>query len=295
MVGPESAAGGAGPRALVRTRGMGVVYMPHTPFRTVALDGVSVSIEEGDLLGIVGATGSGKSTFVQALAGLLDSVSGEVDYREDFPLDRLYSKIGLVFQMPEDQLFERTVFEDVGFGPRQLGWASARVEEAVRRALAAVELPFEQFAHRAPLGLSGGEKRRVAIAGILAMEPALLVMDEPAAGLDGRGTRALESTLRRLHGAGTTIALVSHDLDLLARVATRVVVFSGGRVIADGPIAGTLADPDVMGRAGLEATFSARLLDELARRGWPVARGCMGVAQVAEAIEGARPTARRGR
>jgi energy-coupling factor transport system ATP-binding protein len=280
---------------LVRTRSLNLVYMSSTPFETHALRDVSVEIRHGDLLGIVGSTGSGKSTFVQTIAGLLEKASGEISYREDFKTDRLFERIGLVFQMPEDQLFERTVFDDVAFGPRQLGWPADRVAQAVSRALAAVEVPYEAFSRRSPLALSGGEKRRVAIAGILAMEPTLLILDEPTAGLDSRGAHALERVLRGLHEAGTTIAVVSHDLDLLARLATRIVVFSAGRVAADGPPRQVLADAATLREAGIGPPLHVAVLAALAQKGWPVSTECLTLEEAVAAIDEGKPRGPKGR
>jgi energy-coupling factor transport system ATP-binding protein len=213
------------------------VYAPGTRFEVEALRGVSLAVEPGMVLGVVGGTGSGKSTLVQHLNLLLMPTSGQVlvDGADARMLRRgeLRRRVGLVFQFPEAALFAQTVVEDVAFAPRQLGLNEGEVRERVREALGL--LGAEHLRERSPHGLSGGEKRRVAIAGVLAMGPEVLVLDEPTAGLDPATREDLLGVVRSLREGGTSVVMVSHDLDEVAEVAERVCVLEGGEVRAVGP------------------------------------------------------------
>ncbi len=207
---------------MMELRNVSYSYDAGTSFECQALKDVSLRIEDGSFLGITGRTGSGKSTLLRILGSLLKPSAGEV-VTEGRP--------GLVFQFPEHQLFEDTVLKDVMFGPRNLGLVDAR-----EKAVSALELVGldGSFLERSPFELSGGEQRRVAIAGVLAMQPEVLVLDEPTAGLDRKGHDLLMSILRKLNEEGRTIVLVSHDLDDLVSVCGRLVVLSEGRISADG-------------------------------------------------------------
>jgi energy-coupling factor transport system ATP-binding protein len=208
------------------------VYSPGTPFEVEALKGVSLAIEPDEVLGVVGGTGSGKSTLVQHLNLLLAPTSGRVlvDGVDANTLgkDDLRRRVGLVFQFPEAALFAPTVKEDVAFAPRRLGLGEEGVRERVDEALGL--LGAEHLAGRSPFALSGGEQRRVAIAGVLAMGPEVLVLDEPGAGLDPATREDLLGVVRSLREAGTSVVMVSHDLDEIAEVADRVCVLEGGEV-----------------------------------------------------------------
>jgi len=245
-----------------------VVYLAGTPFVAKALDEVSLSVEPGEIVGLVGSTGSGKSTLVQALCGLVPLDGGTVVYPEGYDASCLYRSIGLVFQQPEDQLFERTVAEDVGFGPTQLGLAPTDVARRVAGALTALGLEPGRYGPRNPFELSGGEKRRVAIAGILAMEPDLLILDEPTAGLDQVGRDLLLEAIRRLHETrGLSLVVISHDMELLAEVAHRLVVLHRGKVVADGPPARVFGDERAMGATGLQPPVPVDVVHRLRRAG----------------------------
>jgi energy-coupling factor transport system ATP-binding protein len=212
------------------------VYAPGTPFEVEALRGASLTVEPGKVLSVVGGTGSGKSTLVQHMNLLLMPTSGQVlvDGVDARTLSRgeLRRRVGLVFQLPEAALFAPTVEEDVAFAPRQLGLDEGEVEERVRKALGV--LGAEHLMERSPHTLSGGEKRRVAIAGVLAMGPEVLVLDEPTAGLDPATTEHLLGVVRSLREEGTSVVMVSHDLDEIAEVADQVCVLEGGEVLAVG-------------------------------------------------------------
>ena len=212
------------------------VYSAGTPFEVEALRGVSLSVEQGEVLGIVGGTGSGKSTLVQHMNLLLVPTSGEVlvdgvDARS-LKKSGLRRRVGLVFQFPESALFAPTVEEDVAFAPQRLGLDEEQVRERVGESLRA--LGAEDLTGRSPFALSGGEKRRVAIAGVLAMGPEVLVLDEPTAGLDPATREELLALILNLRRAGISVVLVSHDLDEVAEVADRVCALQGGRVRATG-------------------------------------------------------------
>lgn len=224
------------------------VYAAGTERAKTALREVSLSVEPGEMLGIVGGTGSGKSTLAQHLNLLLDPTSGRVlaDGADATEMKRseLRRRVGLVFQFPEQALFAPTVEEDVGFAPRQIGLPGQQVRERVREALAA--LSVEHLAGRAPHELSGGERRRVAIAGVLAMRPEVLVLDEPTAGLDPATREDLLWVLRGLQEGGASVVLVSHDLDEVAEVADRVCVLEEGAVRALGSSAEVFyAEPEL--------------------------------------------------
>jgi len=212
------------------------VYAPGTPFEVEALRGASLAVEPDEVLGIVGGTGSGKSTLVGHLNLLLVPTSGQVlvdgvDARM-IKKDELRQRVGLVFQFPEAALFAPTVEEDVAFAPRRLGLDEDEVRERVRETLELLDAAH--LRERSPHALSGGEKRRVAIAGVLAMSPEVLVLDEPTAGLDPATRGDLLGVVRGLRGAGTSVVMVSHDLDEIAEVADRVCVMEGGKVQAVG-------------------------------------------------------------
>lgn len=261
------------PDLIVRAQGLALLYMPGTPFQTQALKGVDLEIRRGEILGLIGATGSGKSSFLQAVAGLVDAEPGHLEYPEGFDREQLCTRIGMVFQMPEDQLCERFVIDDVLFGPNHLGWPIERARAAAEKALARVGLDPRVFGGRETAQLSGGEKRRVALAGVLSMEPTLLLLDEPTAGLDAPGQALLAKLVRELAKEGTTVVMVTHDLEMLVGLATRVGVFHQGKVVAAGPAQDILADVETLHAAGLKGPFAAEFSAALAGRGWKVDRG----------------------
>ncbi len=218
-------------------------YLEGTPLEVKALDGASLEVRRGEILGIIGPTGSGKSTLVQHFNGLLRPSRGAVrifgqDTRGAADLPALRRRVGFLFQQPEAQLFEHYVGDDVAFGPRNAGLSKPEVRERVRAAMESVGLGFEEFKDRLTLGLSGGQRRRVALAGVLALEPEVLVLDEPTSGLDPAARRELLGTLRRLRREqGVTLVVVSHDMEELAALCDRIAVVAAGRVVAAEPAA----------------------------------------------------------
>lgn len=278
---------------LIRLSGLEHVYLEGTPFEYRALRGVDLEVQPGEALGIAGATGSGKSTLVQHLNGLLRPTAGSVRVagveipRRGGDLRAVRATVGLLFQFPEHQLFEETLELDVAFGPRNLGLRGEEVEERVTEALDLVGLPRERFGARSPFALSGGEKRRAALAGVLAMRPRCLVLDEPTAGLDPRGAAELLGLLARLRAErGITLIMISHRMEELARVVERLVVLAGGTVAAEGPARELLTRVDWMREQHLEAPPVCRVAARLAEAGLALEPRPVTVDELAAALLG---------
>lgn len=250
-------------------------YSEGSALSTVALNDVSFRIEDGEFVGIIGHTGSGKSTLVQHLNGLLKPSSGRVlidgeDLNGEHVNRRaLRQRIGLVFQYPEYQLFEETVSKDIAFGPKNQGLSAAEIDERVRYAMECVRLDYDKYAERSPFELSGGQMRRVAVAGVLAMRPSVLILDEPTAGLDPKGRDSILSMLEDLHAREhVTMIMVSHSMDDMARLATRLLVMSEGRLVAEGTPRDIFAQEKMMTSIGLDIPEAARLCSVLRSRGY---------------------------
>ena len=260
----------------IRVEGVWYRYHPGLPTEQMALRGIDLTIGRGELIGLVGSIGSGKSTLVQHFNGLLQPsrgrvlVDGLVVGQDRKALPGIRRRVGLVFQFPEKQLFEETVFQDVAFGPRNIGLDDDRVEGRVHRALEQVGLNAGRFAERSPFDLSGGEQRRVAIAGVLALEPQILILDEPFVGLDPGGCRQIMGILRQLSEGGTTLVLISHHMDLLASLVHRVVVLRDGRVAADDTPRVIFGDAGRTAELGIDLPQAARLSWLLRQRGWEI-------------------------
>ena len=221
---------------ILEVRDLSHIYSVGTPFQRAAIEHVSFSVERGEFIGIIGHTGSGKSTLIQHLNGLLKPTSGQILFDgRDIWSDKAFTRsirfhVGLVFQYPEYQLFEETVYKDIAFGPANMGLSAEEIDRRVQRAAAFCGID-SCFLQRSPFELSGGQKRRVAIAGVLAMEPRLLVLDEPAAGLDPEGRDMILGQIREYHKqTGSTIVLVSHSMEDIAKYADRVLVMNAGRI-----------------------------------------------------------------
>ena len=227
----------------ITVKDLSYVYNPKSPYETVALDGITLEIKTGEFVAVCGRTGSGKTTFVQHLNALVTSQSGELvveglnlteknkKLRREM-LKKLRGKVGMVFQYPEYQLFAGTVYEDVAFGPTNMGLSKEEIDDRVRTAIKAVGLDFERISHQSPFEISGGEKRRAALAGVLAMNPNILVLDEPTAGLDPLGKEEILNLVVKLNKEnGLTVIMVSHDVNEVYEYTDRTIVFSQGKVL----------------------------------------------------------------
>ncbi|MBO5502466.1 MAG: energy-coupling factor transporter ATPase [Clostridia bacterium] len=250
-------------------------YMPGSPFSAVALRDISLTIEDGELIGLLGHTGSGKTTLVQHLNGLIKPTEGKVlvdgldTSDKNTSLLEVRRKVGLVFQYPEYQLFEETVAKDIAFGPKNLGLSEAEIDQRVRTAMEKVGLDYEEIAERSPFELSGGQMRRVAIAGVLAMQPKVLVLDEPTAGLDPAGRRSILDMIRQLHAAGgLTVIMVSHSMDDISTLATRLIVMSKGELAMTGTPREVFKNRELLSSIGLGVPQAAELAFQLREAGF---------------------------
>lgn len=247
------------------------IYSPGTAYEKKALDDVSLTINKGEFVGIIGHTGSGKSTLIQHFNGLEKATSGTIYfdgqdiYDKDFNMKSLRSRVGLVFQYPEHQLFETTVLEDVKFGPKNLGLSKVEVDLRAFEAIKQVGLS-EKCYDDSPFELSGGQKRRVAIAGVLAMKPEILILDEPTAGLDPRGRDEILDQIAKLHKDGLTVILVSHSMEDVAKYADRIIAMNSGKVAFDGTPKAVFRHYKELERMGLSApqiTYVMQAMKEL--------------------------------
>ena len=265
------------------------VYMPDTPFEMRALHEVSLKIEDGEFIGIIGHTGSGKSTLISHLNALERSEPGmvfvnDIDLGEkDVDLAAVRRTVGLVFQYPEYQLFEETVAKDIAFGPKNLKMPDDEVEKRVRQAMAQVGLA-EKYAERSPFELSGGQKRRVAIAGVLAMQPSILILDEPAAGLDPAGRRDMLDLISSIHASGVTVVMVSHSMDDVGRLCDRLFVLDHGHIAFSGTPAEVFVHGEELRRIGLDVPECAKLANLLREKGFDVPEGVYSMEDVKVAI-----------
>ena len=268
------------------------VYMQGGPYETKALNDVSLTINDGEFIGLIGHTGSGKSTLVQHLNGLIMPSSGRVlvDGLDlaDKNTDRraIRRRVGLVFQYPENQLFEETVAKDIAFGPKNLGLDEAEIDRRVRTAMRRVALDYDKLAERSVFELSGGQMRRVAIAGVLAMEPQTLVLDEPCAGLDPRGREEILGLISDLHReSGATIVMVSHSMDDVAALAERVIVMNHGGVVMDGTPREVFAKGEELRAIGLDVPQAVELAQKLREKGFDIPEGIYRMDEIRAAVE----------
>ena len=257
----------------IAAKNLSYEYDPRTPYRTEALRGLSLTVEDGEAVAVMGRTGCGKSTLLQLLAGLLPPSAGTVEIDgEDinavgYERSRLRRAVGLVFQYPETQLFETSVERDVAFGLRHLGLTRQEMRERCAWALSLCGFDLAQIGEQSPLGLSGGEKRRVAIAGVLAVRPRYLLLDEPFAGLDPLAREDFLALLRRLNREGVTVLVVSHNADCVAECARRLLVLDEGRLALDTATAAAFARPERLRALHLDASAAARIAAALRARG----------------------------
>ena len=265
-------------------------YNAGTAMEQRALDDVSFSIRDGEFVGLIGHTGSGKSTLIQHLNGLIRASSGRIlfngedIYAKNYPMKDLRSKVGLVFQYPEHQLFETDVFSDVCFGPKNLGLSREEVEKRARHALDLVGMD-ESFYEKSPFELSGGQKRRVAIAGVLAMRPQMMILDEPTAGLDPRGRDEIRDQIGRLNREhGMTILLVSHSMEDVARYADRLLVMYGGKLMYNGTPKEVFRHYKELEKMGLAAPQITYAVHELRDMGVPIDPDITTVEEARDAI-----------
>ena len=275
---------------LLEIQNLSHVYSEGTPFEHAAIRDLSLSVERGEFIGLIGHTGSGKSTLIQHLNGLLKPTSGKILYNgEDIWKDVKFTRqiryhVGLVFQYPEYQLFEETVFRDIAFGPKNMGLSEEEIRARVLRAAGFVGIPEAEL-EKSPFDLSGGQKRRVAIAGVIAMEPEVLVLDEPSAGLDPRGREELLAHIRAYHKErGNTVVLVSHSMDEIAQNVDRIAVLSDAHVLMSGTPREVFARADELVAAGLDVPQVTRVAMALRAKGLPIDPAVYTVAELKTAL-----------
>ena len=266
------------------------VYSAGTPFEVAAIEDIDLTIPQGQLVGIIGHTGSGKSTFIQHMNALLAPSAGKVccggqDINESKLSRRdVKHQVGLVFQYPEYQLFEETVYKDIAFGPKNMKLSEEEIDQRVREAAGFVGVEEELF-EKSPLELSGGQKRRIAIAGVIAMRPGVLILDEPTAGLDPAGCRQiLDNICAYREKTGATVIIVSHNMDDVARIAERIIVFNHGRVVMDGSAGEVFSRAEELIGIGLSVPHATELAMALKKQGLPLPEGIYTHEQLLSAV-----------
>ena len=267
------------------------IYMKNSPFEKKALDDVNIEIEDGEFVALIGHTGSGKSTLIQHINGLLKPNSGRiivdgVDITEKkINLNFIRKKVGLVFQYPEYQLFEETIEKDIAFGPRNLGLSDDDINNRVKRAMNIVGLKYDEYKDRSPFDLSGGQKRRVAIAGVVAMEPRVLILDEPTAGLDPKGRDDILGEIKNLQKEyKLTIILVSHSMEDVAKLADRIIVMHNGKCIIDGTPAQVFKEINTLESVGLAVPQVTYMAKKLRDKGINISEDIFTIEQAKEEI-----------
>ncbi len=253
------------------------IYMKDTVFQHIALDDITMTIEDGEFIGLIGHTGSGKSTLIQHLNGLLKPTSGkifldDVDINsKEASLKTIRQKVGLVFQYPEHQLFEETVYKDIAFGPKNLGLDEKEIEKRVKSSLEMVGLNYDEIKNSSPFDLSGGQKRRIAIAGVVAMKPKVLILDEPTAGLDPRGRDEILGHIKKLHvKEKMTVILVSHSMEDIAKLVGKIIVMNRGKIMLTDTPDKVFKEIKLLENVGLGVPQVSYLMRELKDRGFSV-------------------------
>lgn len=276
---------------IMKINNLNYIYNPNTPFEKKALNNIDIEINEGEFIGLIGHTGSGKSTLVQHLNGLMKPTSGDIiidginitDKNSNLKLVR--QKVGLVFQYPEHQLFEETVYKDIAFGPKNLGLNEKEISVRVKESMELVGLDFETLKDRSPFELSGGQKRRVAIAGVIAMKPKILVLDEPTAGLDPRGRDEILGEIQKLYEKeGITIILVSHSMEDVAKLVNRILVMHRGKIAMDDKTREVFKRSDELEKLGLGVPQITKFMKNFKERGNDVKDTILTVEEAKEEI-----------
>ena len=260
----------------IKIENLNHIYMPKTPFEKIALNNINCEIEDGEFVALIGHTGSGKSTFIQHLNGLLSPTSGNIIVDgvniadKKVKLSDIRKKVGLVFQYPEYQLFEETIEKDIEYGPRNLGISEEEISKRVKKSMEMVGLDYETYKDKSPFDLSGGQKRRVAIAGVIAMEPKVLI---------------LLAQIRLLHKEyGMTIIMVSHSMEDVAKIADRVIVMNSGEIVLDGKIAEVFKEVETLEKIGLAVPQVTYLIRELRNKGFNISEEIFTISQAKEAL-----------
>ncbi len=276
---------------LIQVKDLWHTYMPGTPFEHTALRGITLEVRPEEIVGIIGQTGSGKSTLIQYLNGLIRPLRGRVVVggydlaRPGVDLAAVRRFVGLVFQDPEDQVFERLVGDDIAYGPRMLGLPHPELRERVRWAMEVVGLSFDAFKDRYTFSLSGGELRKAALAGVLALRPRVLVLDEPTAGLDPGSREDLRARIREFRSReGLTLVLVSHDMDEIAQLSDRLYVLHEGRVIASGTPRGLFREGGRLAEIGLAPPEATQVVQRLRERGYLIADDALTIDEAEHAL-----------
>ena len=267
------------------------IYMPGSPFEKVALNNVSIEIKDGEFVALIGHTGSGKSTLIQHFNGLIEATSGKivvdgVDITDKkVKLTDIRKKVGLVFQYPEYQLFEETIAKDIEFGPRNLGLSEEEINKRVIKSMEMVGLDYETYKDRSPFELSGGQKRRVAIAGVIAMEPTTLILDEPTAGLDPKGRDDILAQIKKLHDDyNMTIIMVSHSMEDVANIAEHIIVMNHGEVALEGTPANVFKEVDKLESIGLAVPQVTYLVKALREKGFDISDNIFTIEEAKRAL-----------
>lgn len=276
----------------IRIENLTHIYNKGLSYETVALDNVSLTIEDKEFVGIIGHTGSGKSTLIQHINGLLKPDSGKIFINDinitekGVKMSEIRKRVGLVFQYPEYQIFEDTVEKDIAFGPTNMGLSPEEVDKRVREAMELVVLDYDEFAGRSPFDLSGGQKRRVAIAGVIAMKPEVLIMDEPTAGLDPKAHKDIIEMLVKLHEmTECNILLVSHNMEDVAEIVDKIIVMHSGKVFSQGSPAEIYKERDRLLDIGLEVPQSMLFMKKLEDRGIYIKNDVMTMDEAVQEIE----------
>ena len=275
----------------IKIENLNYIYMKRTPFEKKALDGVSFEIEEGEFVALIGHTGSGKSTLIQHINGLLkpDSgtiiIDGEDITSKKMNLSHIRKKVGLVFQYAEYQLFEETIEKDIAFGPRNLGLSDDDINDRVKKTMEIVGLDYETYKDKSPFEISGGQKRRAAIAGVVAMEPKVLILDEPTAGLDPKGRDDILYQIKELHRRlKITVILVSHSMEDVAKVADRIIVMDNGKNIIDGKPSEVFREVETLEKVGLAVPQVTYLVKRLNEAGFSIDQNVFTIEQAKQEI-----------